>query len=294
MATSALGFANFYSQTLSASITDTDTTIALSSTSGLPNEGFLTIEPNSASNREIIYYTSKSGNNVVLPSVGAGRGVGGTTAVAHSSGVTIKMNTVAEMFEAMQDGTGLSTGFAMPADVVKSKNIDWADTGGGDEGGIWWEELGRTTLGSAGDTITVDSLSARKYLKISNYLIATGGTINQNLRFNNDSGSNYAQRKSDNGGADSSAGSLTSITLQDSTAATNSFYAGEIINVSAQEKLLIGFNSRNSTGAANPPARTESWGKWANTAAQITRIDIFNTGTGDFAIGSEVVVLGHD
>lgn len=107
MATSSLGWDNFYSTTLSSSITANDTTIPVA-TPPTATEGFLTIEPNSSSNREIIYYTSVSGSNVVCPSVGAGRGQGGTSAAAHSSGVIVKMNTVAEMFEALQNMTALS------------------------------------------------------------------------------------------------------------------------------------------------------------------------------------------
>ena len=60
----------------------------------------------------------------------------------------------------------------------------------------WWEELGRTTLGSSSDLITVASFTAKKYLKMYIYLTATGGTINGKMTFNNDSGAssnNYAQ-----------------------------------------------------------------------------------------------------
>lgn len=109
MATSALAWENFFETTLASDITSSATTIALN-TAVAGNEGFLVIEPDSASSREIIYFTSKSGSSVILPSVAAGRGVGGTTAVAHSSGAAVEMNTVAEMFKALQDGTALGPG----------------------------------------------------------------------------------------------------------------------------------------------------------------------------------------
>lgn len=114
MATPALGWDNFFSTTLSGAITASDTTIGLVA-APTAIEGYLVIEPNSSSNREIIYYTGVSGSSVTLPSVGAGRGVGGTSALAHSSGVIVKMNTVAEMFEALKDGTGLSNGVITPS-----------------------------------------------------------------------------------------------------------------------------------------------------------------------------------
>lgn len=107
MATSAFGYDSFFSTTLSSAITSTDTTIPLVA-APTAQEGVLVIEPNSSTNREIIYYTSVSGNSVVLPSVGAGRGQEGTTAMAHSSGVTVKMNTTSRHFEVLKDGTGLA------------------------------------------------------------------------------------------------------------------------------------------------------------------------------------------
>lgn len=109
MATPNLSFQNFFTTTLASGITASDTTIYLNS---LPtgSEGYLVIEPDSSTNKEIIYYTSKGANFVTLPSVAAGRGVGGTTAVSHSSGVTVQMNVVAEHFKALQDGTAFAVG----------------------------------------------------------------------------------------------------------------------------------------------------------------------------------------
>jgi hypothetical protein len=109
MSTPNLGFQNFFTTTLASGITASDTTIYLNSLP-TPSEGYLVIEPDNSSNKEIIYYTSKGANFVTLPSVGAGRGVGGTTAVSHSSGVTCQMNVVAEHFEALQDGTAFAVG----------------------------------------------------------------------------------------------------------------------------------------------------------------------------------------
>ena len=71
-----------------------------------------------------------------------------------------------------------------------------------------WIELGRTTLGSTSDTVTVSSLADKRYLMIlSNSL--NSGAIAGRLRLNTDSGSNYAYRASDNGGADFTATSDT-------------------------------------------------------------------------------------
>lgn len=107
--TSALGWDNKFTTTLSSGITATDTTIPLNN---LPNasQGFLVIEPDSSSAWEEIFYTSKTGSAVICPSVANGRGAGGSTAASHSQGATVRMDSTAEMFEALQDGTALAPG----------------------------------------------------------------------------------------------------------------------------------------------------------------------------------------
>lgn len=109
MATNNLDFQNFFSTVLSSTITATDTTIYLN-TLPTPSEGYLVIEPDSDTNKEIIYYTSKGANYVTCPDVATGRGVGGTTAASHSSGATVQRNVVAEDLREVQNGnsnTGL-------------------------------------------------------------------------------------------------------------------------------------------------------------------------------------------
>jgi hypothetical protein len=180
------------------------------------------------------------------------------------------------------------------ADAVTATKIDWASTGA--NGGIWWEELGRTTLSVAGDAISLTSLSARKYLQIIIETRATGGTNDVLVTFNNDTGNNYAIRIATNGAADSTSTSRANLSLAPSTAAVPNFITMNVLNVSTVEKavyaLVVG---TNTAGAGTAPERRELVGKWANTSAQITRVDVTNgSGTGDFAIGSEVIVLGHN
>jgi len=176
-------------------------------------------------------------------------------------------------------------------DAVTAAKIDWATTGA--NGGIWWEELGRTTLGTAGDTISVTSIAARRYLRVQ--IISIGsGVISQVVRFNNDSATNYAYRAAINGGADSSSASATGISLTNGDTNNIAFVTIDVMNNTTTEKMLHADITLGPTGAANIPPRVELSGKWANTASQITRVDLINTNTGDFAIGSEVVVLGHN
>ena len=67
-----------------------------------------------------------------------------------------------------------------------------------------WKELGRTTLGSAGDIIDVSSLpDKRNYMDLPSAIAS--GTIDARFRLGNgsvDTGSNYARRSSEIGGSE--------------------------------------------------------------------------------------------
>jgi hypothetical protein len=99
--TTNLSYQNFFQATLTGDITASSTDIPLDV---VPNgtEGFLVIEPDSTSNREIIYYNSKTSIKVVCPSVGDGRGQDDTTAVAHATGATVIMASVAAYYETLK------------------------------------------------------------------------------------------------------------------------------------------------------------------------------------------------
>lgn len=156
-------------------------------------------------------------------------------------------------------------------------------------------EIGRTTLGSAGDTISIASIPAYKYLRVMVLCMPTGGTMTAGLRFNNDSSANYAQRFADNDSADGTAASASAIFLDVGAETTNVYSVADVVNVSSINKLVIASSMcEKSTSVATIPTRRQSVAKWANTAAQITRVDVVNSGTGDFAIGSELIVYGHN
>jgi hypothetical protein len=185
------------------------------------------------------------------------------------------LNDLVENIESLADGTGLDSTFY-------------------DNAGIWWEELGRTTLGVAGDTITVNSIPATKYLKILYSLAATGGDIIGALRFNNDSGTNYGSSLVTNGSYGSSPSQTSIVAAVDDTT-TPRMGEGTIVNIATREKMLcLTALSQGASGAGNVPQVRQIFGKWTNASNQITRIDLINFSSGDFAIGSELVVLGHN
>ena len=208
------------------------------------------------------------------------------------------INTPVNQLAAVINGN-IETANLADASVTSAKIVNSSVTAakldfGGTGTGVWWEEIGRNTLTVVGDTLTVAGLPARKYLRILIFAVNNGGTINANVTFNGDTSGNYASRASNNGGADSTATAQTSLGIFQATAANPLFIEAEVINTTAIEKLVIALMQESAAGSANPPGRLELYGKWANTAAQISSVTCTNTGAGDYAIGSEIVVLGHN
>lgn len=158
--------------------------------------------------------------------------------------------------------------------------------------GVWWQELGRHLLGASATTLTA-SFTAKKYLHVLVFGIATGGNIASTIRFNNDSGSNYALRLGDNAAPASTFTSQSGITA-DPANNLNQLVVMDIINMSAQEKLVqFSTNMQGAAGAGNVTSTRQGFPKWANTSAPITRIDSI-TSSNNYAAGSELIILGHD
>ncbi len=169
-------------------------------------------------------------------------------------------------------------------------------SGGGAVGG--WKELGRTTLGGTGTTITVSSLADKRYYMVLMNNINTGSTPQVALRLGNstaDSGSNYSGRYSRNGAADATNLSASSMTAEGYVGSNvQGFGTSYIANLSAKEKLLLTHYVYGVTGAGTAPARQENATKYAFTSNPIDVVQMLNVNTSTFASGSEVVVLGWD
>ncbi len=155
-----------------------------------------------------------------------------------------------------------------------------------------WQRLAHVALSSAGDTIDSGTFTAKKNMKVIISGIGTGGTVNCNLTFNSDTGTNYAIRESVNGGSDSTNVSQANTDNLTGTVTGNVFATVHILNEASKEKLFISEGLESASGAGNAPERKELVGKWANTSNQITRIIANNGGTGSYASGSYITVLG--
>ena len=164
---------------------------------------------------------------------------------------------------------------------------------GGPVGG--WVELGRTTLGSNNDQINVSSLSDKRYYMVLTS-IQNNGQIIAGIRLNGDTGTNYAFINSTNGASDTPNTGVTHLSgLTLGTTTVNIFQLAYWANLSAEEKLSIAHtNLVQTTGAGTAPVRFEQYQKWANTSNPISAFLAQDFGSGNFATGSEVVVLEWD
>jgi hypothetical protein len=153
----------------------------------------------------------------------------------------------------------------------------------------FWEELDDSSW-SSGDNWTSGTFSAKKYLWVQFY--TEGGAGSNYFRFNGDSGTNYANRYSINGGSDSTIASQPESYL--GAIDGLSFHNLFIINNASNEKLFTHQRvSRSTAGAGNAPTRNEGAGKWANTSNQITSITVTTAGGGNFTAGN-MKVWGAD
>ncbi len=158
-----------------------------------------------------------------------------------------------------------------------------------------WVEVGRTTLGSSGDTIDVTSLPDKRYYMVLHNSISTGN-VTSSVRLNGDSGNNYAWRYNDNGGSDGTITSNNAMNAGDRNPPTggDAWAVSYLANKSGKEKLMYSYGlQRNSAGAGTAPTRGETASKWTGTNA-IDQITSVNQESGDWASGTEMVVLGWD
>lgn len=198
-----------------------------------------------------------------------------------------KKFTLSGLLVWLQSKTAWITNAMITNNTVTADKINWTTSGE-----IWWEELGRTVLGSNGDTLSIQGLEAKKHVRLLISVVNSGG-LNLILRLNNDSGNNYAQTLSVGYASGVTATSQSSLNGW-INGSNSGFIVVDIINIAANAKALLFRETGMDAGAGTAPFSVTLNGKWSNTSDQITRVDVLNTGAGDIAAGSEIVVLGHN
>jgi acyl CoA:acetate/3-ketoacid CoA transferase alpha subunit len=161
----------------------------------------------------------------------------------------------------------------------------------------WTKNGTPTTLGSALDDMDITDLTAYNFNQFLVHSLAVSGTIKHNFQFDNNSNTDYARRRSNNGASDSTDTSQAQIEYN-GDAAQDRFEIIYSCNINGEEKLQIHFDTTQGTaGAGGAPNRAEAVSKCDVTTntAQYTRIDCSNTGgTGNFDTSSNLSALGSD
>ena len=235
----------------------------------------------------------QSGNEKLSIVNNIGNNVAGATNAPSRKDVVFKYvpSPDEELSQAKLD-KGAFTNFATDSNLsALSDIVPIPETIGG------WVELGRTTLGSAGDTMEVSGLANKRYYQILWNGITSGNLDDPNLKLGNgtiDTGSNFVSRGDWNGSEETNI-NQTSILLGKNNGASDRFGLEYIANLSGNEKLVQNWSMQvNTTASSAAPLYAESVGKWANTANPLDVLRITNVGSGSFDTGSEVVVLGWD
>ena len=160
-----------------------------------------------------------------------------------------------------------------------------------------WKELGRTTLGSAGDDIDVTGLADKRYLMFLGHGLCSSATnplmVVGNGSF--DSGNNYAERNTHNGSDITQVNQPKFNFGYAQTTSVPSLTVGYFSNLASKEKLLLSHTVFEDTaGAGNDPTRYEYAAKWSNTSNVIDQMRFWNAEGGSWDSGAELVVLGWD
>ena len=158
-----------------------------------------------------------------------------------------------------------------------------------------WKEVARTTLGSATSTIDVSSIPDKRYYMVLMDYTQTSDFAGLHRLGNStiDGGNNYHNRQSSNGATDATS-QATYVRLD------NGWQSGDrklvveyIYNLATKEKLIMNHMARSvTTGTGQIPQRSEVVSKWSNTSNVLDKFQMMNGG--NYASGSEVVVLGWD
>ena len=166
----------------------------------------------------------------------------------------------------------------------------------------FWQELTSVDW-SSGNSITTSTFTPKKYIWYQGWW-KTGASMSgaySALQVGNstiDTGSNYSERYSVNGSADSTETSVSNMygLVGQGNSASNviNFTNGFIVNNASNEKLFIADSTFGLDGASNVNGRSEAVGKWANTSNQIDIIKLLTpAGSGNWIAG-QVKVWGHD
>lgn len=179
--TSNFAYQDGYQTTLSSAITASDLAIPLTA---LPDgtEGTLVIDAGTSSEEEI-YFNSQGAGVVNCPSATLGRGINGTTAVAHNSGATVKMLITKASLDVLKNMTAMSSNIL--AGWISSESETWTYANWSDNKGTVTVPGDLTSKYSIGDKVRLKQ--GGSYIYLTMYANPTYSSPNTTLYLCGDS-----------------------------------------------------------------------------------------------------------
>ena len=159
-----------------------------------------------------------------------------------------------------------------------------------------WQKLETETATGSPTTYTISGMVKATFVQILNHDFIDPITIPKWQMGDGgvETGSVYARRRSFNGAADGTGVSQTDMELIGNSECDNFFAMAYMINISAEEKLVMEWSmNHNNNGAANAPFRAEVVHKIVFTG-QVDEIKMTNTGADTYDADSNISVLGTD
>jgi hypothetical protein len=156
---------------------------------------------------------------------------------------------------------------------------------------ITYEPIATTTLGSAAASVTFSSISGSYTDLVIIATLQTSNTVNMNIRFNSDSGSNYSNTSLAGNGTVAASGRDTNATESkiDYYAAASNTAKQYIINIPSYANTSV-YKNHLTRGSLPSGEAVAMVGLWRNTNA-ITSITIL-PGNGNMNTGSTFTLYG--
>src|SRR3990167_5380315 len=151
-----------------------------------------------------------------------------------------------------------------------------------------WELVGQFILQTAGTSMIITGLPARRYFRLYIQHGVKASIGNTLLRFNGDSGNNYSSISEENNTARTSASSIDLFDALNDT--SQFFFTVDIINRGDLAKSVVSEGVQILTAASATQVKRQVYGSWINTNAFINRIDVVSSG-GNFPVESSLMVL---
>ncbi len=157
-----------------------------------------------------------------------------------------------------------------------------------------WGKAGTTTLSGSGANMDITSMTASKFNQILCHVSGTSASTFCETLFNSDTGSNYANRASQNGGTDFTRINATDLNMFESYGnTTGAFLVSYFSNISGQEKLGVSSSVREANSAVSALPEFDEVGYLWNTTDQITSMS-FTPQSGTVDTDSNLSILGSN